>query len=156
MISISCTSEKGAESSTDPVGKLTNHTDCKNGVEILKNDIQNNQSCIEYNYNDNTLSIIHFNAGFNCCPGRLSADIKIRDNIITIIENEEGASCECNCLYDLDFEIRNLKKGIYKIVFIEPYWKYEHNKISFEIDLNKVTNNTYCVERLFYPWNIHE
>ena len=62
-------------------GILVRYEGCKthsqgSNAEALA--IRSDQECIEYEYDYNfILHIKHINAGFNCCPGEIDADISI-------------------------------------------------------------------------------
>lgn len=112
-----------------------------------------NQDCIEYQYfGDSILEIHHLNAGFNCCPGEVVADIDINDNLIVIRENETESGCFCLCLFDVNYRIEGLMPGIYTIIIIEPYTNDQDEKLEFTVDLSRATSGTYCVSRNHYPW----
>ena len=136
-------------------GNVTSYTDCKNmGEENLKATQDKDESCIEYNYDAKTqrLSLTHINTGFNCCPGELSAEIHLIESTIEIIESEKAPLCACNCLFDMDIEIKNVEPGVYFMKVVEPYC-HDQEKLEFEIDLTSSTQGSHCVERTEYPWN---
>jgi len=136
--------------------KLINTTDCKT-FTILKNnkiegDTPSNLDCFEYSFTNNVLLIKHINSGFNCCPGKLTADIIKTGNILEISEKEESPGCHCNCLFDFDYEIKGLGNTIYHIKFIEPYKLPYEQPLEADIDLSKNNQGKVCVERKHYPW----
>jgi hypothetical protein len=141
--------------SNTPVGTLVSQTGCKTVTpgSSLKNtasamETQNNQECIAYQYDDNTLQLRHINAGFNCCPGRIIGGITIKDFTITIIEAETSTEkCDCLCLYDLDYTIRNLEPGIYTINFSGSVMEF-----TATLQLGAPGADTICIERTRYPW----
>ncbi len=136
-------------------GKLTSFTDCKNFKNFYATDsVSSNYSCAEYSYVNNTLSITHVNAGFNCCPGSFDADFAFENDSINISEYETGSACDCECLYDLDFEIYNLEASTYRIVFIEPYVGLSNEELSFTVNLTDSAQGSFCVERVHYPWGL--
>ena len=112
-----------------------------------------NQACIVYRYTSGgILEITHINAGFNCCPGKIMASVQIHDNVIVITEYEEEAACGCDCLFDVDMDIRNLAEGIYMLQIVEPYIGTRNEPFNFEITLSPGTQGTYCLDRTGYPW----
>jgi hypothetical protein len=140
-----------------PSGKLTSASECKTFTgPALEAAMSATESCIEYSYDPakQVLDLKHVNAGFNCCPGELSADISVEKNIITISEREREALCNCNCLYDLTIEIRNLMPGMYTIHMVEPYRHDADPELSFQVDLNAVPEGKSCVPRSYYPWGM--
>ena len=110
-------------------------------------------SCVEYSYDaeTETLSLTHKNAGFNCCPGNITCKISTSNDTILIAENEEQAICNCNCLRELDFGLKNVVNGKYIIKFIEPY-AGDLKQLIFKIDLKKNSEGEFCVTRKSYPW----
>jgi len=146
----------------DPVGTLVNYSGCKSTNENSgisgKNYIANiwpdpNNDCIEYHYSsDNSLLINHINAGFNCCPGKIVANIIIKDNIITIKENETKPECSCLCLFDVTYQITGLRPGIYKIKIIGLCLNEQDEKLEFTVDLSSPSSGSYCIHRNHYPW----
>ena len=77
--------------SFQPVGSLVSYEGCKTfqnggGSSQSVNFIHDqNQDCVEFNYfGNNTLEMRHINAGFNCCPGKILAEIDILDDVIII------------------------------------------------------------------------
>ena len=151
--------EKVVEEIFEPVVTLVEYTGCKNlekkTVENLSVPAKNND-CVEYQYDgSDILYLSHKNAGFNCCPGKIVFDIEVSGNTIIITEKETEALCYCLCLFDLEYEIRNIKPGVYNLIFIEPYINTggENGKVlEFMIDLNSTDSGSYCVERENYPW----
>lgn len=131
--------------------KLIRRSDCKQNFEKLE--ITDSMSCIKFNFNDNLLTLHHINAGFNCCPKNISCNNTIQNNTIIIIEKEESALCDCNCLFDLEIQVSGLENKKYFIKIKEPYVGTQE-KLFFEIDLSKYNNGVHCVERLKYPWGL--
>ncbi|MCK4943174.1 MAG: hypothetical protein KAS65_06345 [Candidatus Aminicenantes bacterium] len=137
-----------------PSGTLVEYQGCKEwttGIET-GTDVAKNQDCIEYAYDGQTLILKHVNAGFNCCPGEILADIDIVGNLITITENEQEAGCFCLCLFDLDFRIENLDPGEYTICIIEPYVQVGDEILEFTIQLTSGASGIFCLNRIYYPW----
>ncbi len=133
-------------------GKLLSHTMCKNEKTL---EADSNQSCVEYTYNasEETLTLKHINAGFNCCPDKLYCDIRIENDTIYLEESERKQDCLCMCLYDMTAEVYGLKAQRYTVKYIEPYLG-DAEALVFQIDLENTAIGTYCVERTNYPWGI--
>lgn len=139
-----------------PSGTLVSYTGCKQfpPAALASGTIQD-QDCLVYRYDgQGVLELDHINAGFNCCPGSITAVITIEDNVITITESEEGAYCDCNCLFDVGYEITELDPGEYTIHVIEPYVGPEHDPLECTIDLTTSTEGSCCVTRTHYPWGL--
>ncbi len=139
------------EQTSDPEGMLIKHDSCKSFDEGRVS--EKNEACIIYRYYDGVLYMWHTNAGFNCCPGDITADIDIHKNIITIAAVEKEAGCRCNCLFDLEYEIKNITPGKYRIIIIEQYLNEGDKEFDFEIDIEQKTSDEYCLPRHGYPWD---
>ncbi|OGU54807.1 MAG: hypothetical protein A2V66_06875 [Ignavibacteria bacterium RBG_13_36_8] len=148
-----CSVNEDNRNNPDSSGRLISTTDCKQFRNIYSDIVYPpDVSCIEYEYDgSDTLLITHINAGFNCCPGELTADITIQNNIITIEEHELEAGCRCMCLYDIVYQITDLQPGTYIIKFIEPYIG-ENELLEVSIDLTSTIEDNYCITRTNYPW----
>jgi len=145
----------GPSSGPGPVGRLVGRTDCKGsgGTSIGVAGPTSSQECIEYDYDGrDVLRLKHVNAGFNCCPGTVSADIEISGDTIRIEESESSSLCDCSCLYDLSYEIAALAPGIYRISVVGPYQPEEGPPLEFLLDLDQASTGSFCVQRTQYPW----
>jgi hypothetical protein len=141
----------------DPAGELTSATDCKSFMKsTLTGPASSSESAVLYEYDTDTrvLTLTHVNAGFNCCPGELTAAVTVADGSITIVEHEREASCRCNCLYDLVIEVRDLPPGSWSIAFVEPYRHADDTPIAFTADLRTEPAGEHRVPRRYYPWGI--
>jgi hypothetical protein len=150
LILSGCETEKQQVTAT-----LTDHTGCK-GLKSAREDVvPNTQSCINWSYDSSsgTLSLIHFNAGFNCCPGELTCSVSIAGDTLIIKEKEESAMCDCDCLYDLYIDVNDLEEQDYIISIVEPYCG-DQQKLIFEVDLAGKPEGTYCAARNQYPWGM--
>jgi hypothetical protein len=142
-----------------PVGYLTNYSDCKTtGAGAPKEGYvpSSSEECLQYEWQgEGTLALKHINAGFNCCPDRLIGLVAIQDNTITLTETEVGGLCNCNCLYDLDYEITNLKPGLYTLQVVPTgYVPPGDPPLTFAVDCTGPTNGIQCVRRSGYPWDL--
>ncbi len=111
------------------------------GLSIL------NKECLEYDFDGNILRLKHINAALNCCADDVIAEISLDDSFISIKPNEVyiNGPCLCKCLYDLDYEIKDLKAGLYKII-IKSF------ELPLELNLTQPTSGIYCEDRNQYPW----
>jgi hypothetical protein len=141
-------------------GKLIEYTGCKNFLDYpIVDPIGSNQDCLVYDYDGaGRLALTHVNAGFNCCPGEITADITIDDAVITIVEHESQSACRCLCLNDLQYEFTDLDPGVYTIRVVEPYVGEPYGSPSDEplectIDLTAAVEGQFCIERNHYPWD---
>jgi len=148
----SCASSPGPE----PVGRLVARTDCKGSGGANTGapaGPTSSQECIEFDYDGlSILRLKHVNAGFNCCPGTVSADIEISGGTIRITESESSSLCDCSCLYDLSYEIAALAPGVHRISVVGPYQPEEGPPLEFLIDLGHASSGSLCVQRTSYPW----
>ena len=137
-------------------GKLVDHSECK-GFKSAGSyaTTPDNQSCAVFTYDteSSTLLIKHVNAAFNCGADSIYCIVSNDRNSILIEEHERNALTHCNCLYDLDIEIKDLPPGAFIIKFIEPYCG-EQETLQFRVDLVREKQGQYCVTRTGYPWGI--
>ena len=134
-------------------GKLLSHTECKMAPTKDSIFLMDSITCAEYSYNSITqhLLIKHINAGFNCAPGDLSISVCVSNDTIIIEEFESSNNAYCNCLFDLDIEIKGIEAKTYQIKFIEPYCGNQELLI-FKVDFSNQTAGIVCVPRIEYPW----
>jgi hypothetical protein len=139
-----------------PEGNLINRSDCKSNSKQSDNEITSkNESCIQWEYKDNGILLLnHINSAFNCCPGNITANINFINDTIIIETIEEKAQCDCICLFDLNYQMKNLKSEIYYIMIKEQYGIPEDKKLEFRINVKDSPTGTYCVARDRYPWGI--
>jgi len=148
FLSGNCASSPGP----DPVGRLVGRTGCKSfgaAATVPTSD----RECVEYDYDGRSvLRLKHVNAGFNCCPGTISADFLVAGGEIRIKEKEASSLCDCDCLYDLDYEFVGLARGVYTISVVGPYQPEGDPPLEFLVDLAGSPSGSFCVERTRYPW----
>ena len=154
LIIASCNIKSPTNPWANPEGTLVHVNGCKvfeslNTATRAALSLKSNKDCLQYEYDGIILRLKHINAEFNCCVDEIVAEISIEDNIITLEPMEilaNGSGCFCTCLYDLDYEIRNLKPGTYKII-VKSF------ELPLEIDLSSPNSNIYCEDRNQPPWN---
>jgi hypothetical protein len=100
-----------------PVGELVGWTGCKGSTGLSAPPKAEARAagteCVEYEYDGRSvLRLKHVDAGFNCCPGTISADIDIDGREILITERESSSLCDCNCLFDVNYEIVAVAPGV--------------------------------------------
>jgi len=134
---------------------LKDHTGCKGLKSASYSDVPNTQSCINWSYDNSTgvLSLTHVNAGFNCCPEKLSCDIALAGDTLVIKEKEKSALCNCDCLFDLFIEVNHLEQQSYFIRINEPYCG-DQQKLIFRVDLISEPAGTFYAARNWYPWGM--
>lgn len=138
-----------------PEAVLIGYTGCK-GASLSKDpfEITPDMDCIVYDYEwTGVLRITHVNAGFNCCPGEIVADITVSNDTITIGEGETDPKCHCLCLFDVEYEIRNLPPGRYVLRVGELYIQEGDEPLVDRLDLEKTPSCCFCVARNHYPWD---
>ena len=140
-----------------PSGEVIGGGECKYMMKGVEPDtFPTTLDCIDYTYDgESVLDITHINAGLNCCPVFV-AEFSVEDNLIIIeeIDSLDNGGCDCNCLFDIDYQISNLPPAVYTIKVIEPYMEPSEDTLQFEADLTTATSGIYCVERHYYPWGI--
>ena len=143
---ISCENDQGSTPVPLNVSDIK-HSSCK----TFKSQVPAKQDCIEYQtVNENYLKINRINVVFNCCID--GVDIKTtvdQGQVITIRENEIRPSCNCLCLYDIEYTIGPLEYGMYTLRIIEVY----PDTMTVELLFSATTRGSYCENRDVYPWN---
>jgi len=137
----------------NPWGDLVEIGECTHPW-LNKADPPSHQGCVEWNYDNGTLHLTHWNAGFNCCP-EIHTDVWVGSSHIWIEETEtfpQGDPCPCLCVYDLEFEINNLPPGEYIIDIEELYLEAGDAPLYITIDLITEPVGISCADRNHYPW----
>lgn len=135
------------------MGQMAAHTECKplprsgHDWQILT------QDCINYQYDGiGSLTVVHSNAGLNCCPVHYQAIVRVRADTILINETTIPGTCRCYCLYDLNYQIVYLPPGQYTMVISEQCLITGDALLTSDIDLSAATVGSFCVERDHDPW----
>jgi hypothetical protein len=143
-----------AMGSGEPRGSLIAHTGCKSASPGAFRTVSAAEDCIEYEYvGYNTIAVTHVNAGFNCCPGDITADITIRNDTVTVVEHESQSGCRCLCLYDVEYRFENMEPAVYTFIFVEPYANASDAPLACTIDFVATPTGSCCVGRGHYPWD---
>lgn len=135
-------------------GAITGNTGCKYLKGAAWTDTTSDRDCIEWDYDgQSTLTVHHINAGLNCCPV-IAAEFSIVGDLITIeeLDSLEGGGCDCNCLFNIDYELNGVEPGVYTFKVIEPYRHTSDPELIFEINLTTESSGIECVPRSYYPW----
>jgi len=156
LLVFSSCKEKVFTPEVSSTGALVNYQGCKesfDGVTAQGTALDSTKECIHYEYDENgVLRLNHINAGFNCCPGEIFADITVTGNMIFIEEHEKEEGCFCRCLFDVDYEFLSILPGEYTIIVKGPYTSDESMVMEFTVDLYPPISGTFCVDRADYPW----
>ena len=159
LLTSGCGDERLTESGEDPAqpyGSLLSAGGCKDFIaDRAVVDPSLYFDCFEYSYDPaGELLLTHINAGLNCCPGTIQADISIEGRTITISEREgpDAPWCHCLCLYDIEYRFTDISPGRWTIVFKGPCTGDEED-LQGEVILDTAGNDLICLERFIYPWN---
>lgn len=135
-----------------PSSGLISHSECKRFIRSLSpHEAPPNQDCVAYHFgSDGTLTLKHINAAFSCRTADIHAHVSMRNDTITIVENESWVRAfNCLCLYDLDYRLQDVQPGRYTFRFLEPH---ATSPLVFTINLVPHAADTYSVARSNYPW----
>lgn len=139
----------------NPGIRLDKSSECKDFNLKTDPEVGQDKDCIFYSYQDNILTIRHVNAGYNCCPEGFIIHLEVKGDTLLITEKEKSSLCDCNCLFDLDYTLSDIRKGTWWIRVDEQYIQTpEQEKILFEVDLKNEPEGQFCVQRDIYPWRI--
>ena len=136
-------------------GRGSTHGRCKSGsTDLLQEPAGTRPDCLVFEYDGvSTLVIRHVNAAFNCCIDSATADARITADSIILPEREWATfSCECLCLFDLDYWILYLPPGVYQLRVDELNLHLGSESLSTTLDLSSAVSDTLCVIRDYYPW----
>ncbi len=139
---------------SDPYGAVLNTSGCKDFSSDSETEVALNEECIKINYfsEHKILRLAHYNGGFNCCPGKISADFDFESGIIRISEKQSQSICDCKCLFDIEYELRNIEQGEYRFIVTGPLTGYEAMPaLEAVIDISEGSGK-FCIERDSYPW----
>lgn len=127
---------------------------CKRGGDPLKgSDPGPDQTCVVYSFDDDsTLTLMHYNAGFNCCPEKILTDVRVAGDSLVITEKGKETGCKCNCLFHVELKVYNLKPRAYHVRFEEDLFVPDSSQLVFDIDLKDAPGGSVCVDRSVYPW----
>ena len=162
---LGCDDEKAPMVSPDgapPSGKLLATYGCKLFTDTKLGFAPSDKECLSWEYDgESVLSLKHQNAGFNCCPDEITAQITIDGNVIRIVEDEDMTSggCYCLCLFDVNYEIEHLAPGEYQIIILGPYMSVDWgtdgvDSIEFTVDISAMPTGFECIQRNHYPWHV--
>jgi hypothetical protein len=150
--------KKSEDTQMSPTGALLGYNGCKQFLQTAGTDPfapSAENDCIEFSYDgESTLTLKHINAGFNCCPGDITAAIEIGSGRIIITENENEQGCDCLCLFDVQYEIINLPPGRYTIRIIGLYLDESDEPVEVDVDFRETPSGTFCFNRDHYPWSV--
>lgn len=121
---------------------------CKVNEPLKSGDPAPENSCIKFSYNDdNLLTLTHYNAGFNCCPEKFAVDVEVKGDSLIIREAELKQGCKCNCLFQLEIEVKNLPADTYHVRIVEPHVNQTMPRLVFDLNLKKEPEGQFCVSR---------
>ncbi|MFH0762001.1 MAG: hypothetical protein V2A67_10915 [Bacteroidota bacterium] len=128
----------------------------KGGGDPLKgSDPAPDQTCVVYSFDDDsTLTMMHYNAGFNCCPEKILTDVRVEGDSLIITEKGKEVGCKCNCLFHVELKVYNLKPRTYHVRFEEDLFVPDSSRLVFDINLKNTPGGNACVTRSAYPWGL--
>lgn len=90
-------------------------SDCHNHNSDAKG--YNNPDSVSISYNNGTISVTHYNLIVNCGFQKVFVNVDVDGNTIRIGEWGYPENADCICEVDNSFEINNIPRGTYNIVF---------------------------------------
>jgi len=118
------------------------HSDCKNSSS--KTFLGKPETITLKTINENELKITRENVIFNCCPGELKAETTITGDTLKLKEYSAENSCNCVCLYDLEYTIKNLEYSNFLFLITTKDY-YESYRFKFNFDFNSKTDTTIII-----------
>ena len=134
--------------------RILNKPACKQFTKSGEYKITEIMSAVEYSFDMKTgiLYVKHINAGFNCAPEVIYCYVQQSDKSLIFTEREKSQGVKCQCLYDLEIEVKGVKADKYRIEFVEPHIGNQE-KLIFYVDLIAAPTGKYIVSRTEYPWS---
>ncbi len=121
---------------------------CKAGSDLKSNDPRPETLCVNYSYSgDSLLTLMQYNAAFNCCPESFSVNVEVLGDSLIIREDDTKHLCRCNCLYDLEIKVHNLPADKYHVRIVESAFQYSWAPLVFDLNLKKSPTGQFCVTR---------
>jgi len=114
------------------------------------------EACIVYSYDGaSVLRLTHVNTAFNCAPDDVGGEVHVvPGQQIHIVEDEYAPSpADCLCLFDVEYEIRRVWPGRYRLTVDEMYSGEGNEPFDFELDLTVPCAGDTCLPRSGYPWS---
>ncbi len=133
----------------EPKGERLSYDGCK---QFKKNTTNTSQTCVEWTFSENKLSIKHINAAYNCCFEDLKTDFYFSNDTLRIVTKDINGMCDCECLYDINYQVKNLPAKSF-VVYIQDQRKDEDQPIEFTLNIKKQPSGKVCFKRTGYPWN---
>ena len=88
---------------------------------------------------ENQLRIKFINATLSCCPGEITSNVFIQNEILKVVFSEPTPIlCNCFCFYDLECVINSLENRSYNI---EIYVRSENPKAKFTFNYTPELNS---------------
>lgn len=86
----------------------------------------------------------------------IDGNIAVIGDTILIEEIEYLGSIQCDCLFDVDYQLMNVSSGLYtvKVIHLEVLRPEDRIQI-FQIDLDSQASGSYCETRTYPPWGIY-
>jgi len=134
---------------------LTSFTnlECVGRSEVKGNEPTSEYECVDWFFDGKcTLTLKHYNAGFNCCPESILVTLDVRGDTLLISEDDAKELCRCNCLYDIDLTITQLERKKWVVRILEPQVTVNEGVMEFELDLEAGSSGRYCLYRDHNPW----
>jgi len=98
---------------------------------------QEYQDEFEVLVDDNTVTVLHNDAEYNCCFYQMLYDITIEGNQLDVVETEDigGGGCYCTCPFDLSVAVDNLPEGQWTLVFHWLDWNgWQQVELPFTVE----------------------
>lgn len=142
------------QSTNVPTATLVQSSGCRHVVNDREARYTTTPDCVILTYDRHKiLRLRHTNAVMNCCISGHTVSALVSDGLIRVVEQEryDGTQpCRCLCLYDLEYEVRPIEPGIYRIVIDEPNLAPGEAILEGIVDLSAPTIDTVCVEHTAY------
>lgn len=153
IVLTACTDDSNSPDIDNITSKIISFSDCKE-FHPVKDTVTAGFTCAENNWDGTgTLMITRENAAFNCAIQRMNVGVTLRDSMIFIDETGVIGYADCECLYDYQIKINNLKLGTYYVKVIENAYLGNDSPLSYKLTLGDTNYlSSACCDRTHYPW----
>ncbi len=112
------------------------------------------QECYGYSYVNGNLTITHGNAALNCCVKNVVPTFEVvgSEITITLAEDPDYTPCDCNCLFNVDYQFDMLPVGDYTVTVVGPNVPMGDPPLTQLLNLAMTPIGQVCADRSAMPW----
>ena len=145
-----CGDDDGAAPPAVPAGTFVGVLECR--VEEAAPAAETLECVVwDYDRTSGLLTLQHTGANLNCCPEREPQVVR-DDGAVTLVEDGVGGLCDCQCLYDLVYELADVPPVSVTVTVRPAAPPAGLEPLAGVLDLAAEDAGAFCVPRTGYPW----